>query len=132
MPFSSCVAVDVVVTSVVESLVTSDERAYVRQTSSETLQHELVHAWQECNRNRKKDPHDTCARVVQEELAAYRESGECQRKVRTGEATSVTQCMIDGAIGSTYSRFCATESEARREAIRWLSSVDPSIYPNLP
>ena len=44
VPFSSCVAVGVVVTSVVESLVTSDERAYVRQTSSETLPGVMQHA----------------------------------------------------------------------------------------
>ena len=44
VPFSSCVAVDVVVTSVDESLVTSDERAYVRQTSLETLPGVMQHA----------------------------------------------------------------------------------------
>jgi len=98
----------------------------------ETLQHELVHAWQECNRDRKKDPYDTCARAVQEELAAYRESGKCQRQVREGIFSSVTECMIDGAISSAADTFCSSEEEARIEAYRWLSFVNSSIYPNLP
>ena len=98
----------------------------------ETLQHELVHAWQECNRDREKDPEDTCARVVQEELAAYRESGQCQRKVRMGLSPSVRACMIEGAIASSYPTFCETTEEAKREIDKLIGRVNPSIYPNLP
>lgn len=102
------------------------------QDLMEVLQHELVHAWQECNRDREKDSHDTCARVIQEELAAYRESGECQRRVRMGIVSSVTKCMIEGAVASSLPDYCRDAVEAKMEALRWLSSVDETIYPNLP
>ena len=61
------------------------------------LQHEMVHAWQHCN---KKMDFSSCADAIRRELAAYRESGQCQRYVRQGIFRNVKDCMIWGATQS--------------------------------
>ena len=62
----------------------------------ETIQHELVHAWQHCHIPRQ----NTCEGSICRELAAYREAGRCQRLAREIPGFSVKDCIIDGAYGS--------------------------------
>lgn len=75
----------------------------------------------------------SCADAIRRELAAYRESGQCQRYVRQGIFRKVKDCMIWGATESGKA-VCSgkTEVEVRNEVIRQLNKIDDNLYPDLP
>ncbi len=89
----------------------------------ENVQHEVVHAWQDCH-GRINPPFD-CDQAACLEIQAYLNDGGCQRAKREGKISSVRECVIEGATNSAEGH-CPSRADAEASVRRQYNGCNSS------